>query len=381
MGYIRKKGPGKFQATADLGRDPLTGRRMRRSKNHPTEREARRWIREQEGQVDQGLVLDSTRITVAAFLESWLVAYVANHAPTTARNVSLHVKRHIVPGIGHIRLRDLTPQILMAFYATLPGATVPHGVHVTCHHFLKDAHRAGLIPRNPAEMAVPPKLPAPTTPVWWSAEELSAFLVAVESDPWFAMWRTMAMTGIRKGEALGLEWPELDLARAKLTVLRNVGPFGAGPPKTPASRRTIDLDAETVNILHEHWKRQRAHEKAAGPVWAQASQIVFSSLDGRHLPTSYVSDRFRDLLKKHGLRTIKLHELRDTHGSLLVKNGVHLKVVQERLGHSSPKITLERYAHIMPSMGREAAELAGMLVEKPAPTEADSSRPASRPNA
>jgi integrase len=374
LGWVRKKGPGVWQATADLGRHPLTGQRQRRAKNCSSEREAKRWIRETEGLKDQGLQLDASRITVETYLASWLPAYCASHADNTARNVRHHANRYILPKIGRVRLRDLTPQILMALYAEIPPLTMRQAVHVTINHFLGDALRAGLLNRNPASQVVTPKLPEPAPAVWWSADELRAFLEAAGSDRWFPLWRLLSLTGLRRGEAVALQWHDLDLSKAKLSVRMNMSNYGMGRPKTRTSRRTIDLDGQTVDILHRHWREQRAWQAAAGREGWEGDDFVFTHKDGRHLYPEHVSQRFQQIVQKHGLRRIKLHELRDTHGSLLVQNGVHLKVVQERLGHSSPRITLERYAHIMPSMGVEAAQLAGDLVQSPK----ESPKPATR---
>lgn len=371
-GTIRRRGP-KFQAIGDF-RDPITGTRVRPARTFASRKQAAEWLTEQQYRVTQGLFTDPSKTTLATYLSRWLEGLKLDVRPSTWSWYETTVRNHIIPGLGLTRLNTLTVDTVKAFYAKLPAHTARR-VHTTLRRALASAEVSGLMTRNPAALVKKPRSQMAGPPVWWNPQEPAAFLTSARPDPLYAAWRTIAMTGLRRGEALGLFWSDIDWEQSTLTVRRSLGVkparFGSdqlhdaiptlSEPKTGSSYRTVDLDPETLATLKEHRKRQMEAQLAAGAAWFP-SELVFTDVDGTPVDPRNLSKAFRNLVRQSGLRKIKLHELRDTHGSQLIIAGVHPKVVQERLGHSSMTVTLGLYAHVMPSMGKDAAEKAASLL-------------------
>jgi len=180
-------------------------------------------------------------------------------------------------------------------------------VHATIRRALADATRWGLVPLR-------------------TAAELRAFLAAVQGDRLYALWLLGASTGMRRGELLGLQWPDVDLGRARVAVRRSLVTVGhevvVGEPKTAKGRRSVALDPATVAGL-KAWRRHQAAERLAwGPAWTD-SGLVFTREDGRPLHPREVTRAFSRHVLGTGVPIIRLHDLRHTHATLALAAGVH----------------------------------------------------------
>lgn len=169
----------------------------------------------------------------------------------------------------------------------------------------------------------------------------------------------MLATGLRRGEALALRWPDVDLdaatVRVHATLSRTSRGLEVGPPKTDRSTRTVPLPRTTVESLRTHRTRQAEERLAAGPAWTDAG-FVFASEVGTPLEPRNVLRAFQVIARRVGLDGVSLHTLRHSNASLLLAAGTHTKVVSEHLGHSSYAITADIYSHVTPSQAREAAD-------------------------
>jgi integrase len=238
-------------------------------------------------------------------------------------------------------------------------------VHAVLHRSLKDVVRWGRLARNPVDLADPPRAAARGHELrTWSAEQLAAFLSSQHDDRRYALWHTLAMTGLRRGEALGLRWQDVDLEAARLCVRRALVPCGkevlVSEPKTARGRRVVALDPETVAVLRGQAARQLAEQAATGS-WGDTG-LVFTTEDGQALHPWVTSRCFRAAVKEAMLPDIRLHDLRHTHATLALRAGIHPKVVSERLGHATVSVTLDTYSHAIPAMQEEAAALIAGLV-------------------
>lgn len=337
-----------------------------------TKTEARRWLNERLAEVAAGRVVDAGTLTVGEYLTDWLASL--GMQQLEASTVSWYrsaAQRHIVPALGRVKLAKLTPTQIEAFLADkaragrldgrggLRAASVRR-LHVTLHKALDAAVRKGLLNRNPVDLADRVKLPATDVTVEvWNPAELARFLEVAAGERLQALWRTAAMTGLRRSEVVGLQWPDLDMDGARLSVRRAVvvvdGHLRVKPPKTAKSRRTVELDAGTVATLRE-WRRRQLEERLrAGEAW-EPEEWVFSDELGRMLRPDGLDRRFRRLAEAAGLRPITFRQLRHSHATALLAAGEHPKVVQERLGHSSINVTLDIYSAVLPNMQREAVE-------------------------
>ena len=182
-------------------------------------------------------------------------------------------------------------------------------------------------------------------------------------DRLYALWHTLAMTGLRRGEALGLRWEDVDLEAGRLCVRRAHVPSGrevvVSEPKTARGRRVVALDPETVTVLKGQAARQLQEQRDAG--WTETG-LVFTNEEGQALHPWVTSRCFRKAVKEAMLPAIRLHDLRHTHATLALQAGIHPKVVSERLGHATVSITLDTYSHAIPAMQEEAAALIAGLV-------------------
>jgi integrase len=320
-----------------------------------------------------------TKASVREYLvKEWLPAVKATIRPTTYGSYVQHVECHIVPHIGSVKLQKLSGSQINALYAKLAESGAKNGKKgispMTIHHVhaclpkaCKDAVRWGHIARNPLDAADPPRKKGDGTKEMktWTKEQLKAFLDSVRDDRLAPLWHTIAMTGMRRGEAIGLRWSDIDLENSRLSVRRALIPTNrevvVSEPKTAKGRRVIALDAGTIEVLKGQAARQLDEQKQWDAAWVD-SAYVFTAENGAALDPESVTRYFRQAVAKSMLPPIRLHDLRHTHATLALQAGIHPKVVSERLGHATISITLDTYSHAIPAMQEEAAALIAELV-------------------
>jgi integrase len=239
-------------------------------------------------------------------------------------------------------------------------------IHATLHRSLRDAARVNLLARNPASDIELPRagIGARDAKVnAWRAEELAAFLAATADDRLHVLWHVMAMTGMRRGEGLALRWDDVDLERGRVSIsksrVRVEGRIIETATKTDRAR-VVQIDPGTVAVLRAHAKAQL--DELADHPGALEERLVFTGESGSTLLPPSVSALFAKAVGTAALPRLSLHGLRHTHASLLLQAGVPAKVVQERLGHSSIRITMDVYSHVTPGMDADAALVFGRLV-------------------
>jgi integrase len=191
------------------------------------------------------------------------------------------------------------------------------------------------------------------------------FLRDIADDRLVNLYHLILSTGMRRGEAIGLRWDDVDLDGRCLSVVQQItevhGRGIVGTPKTKRGTRLIPIDDDTVAILRRHQEMQDVERSAWGPAWNDAG-LVFTREDGRALRPEYATRHFQALAQQSGLPAIRLHDLRHTNASLALEAGVEMKVVSDRLGHSQISVTADLYTHVSRSLGNAAAEqIAGVL--------------------
>jgi integrase len=280
-------------------------------------------------------------------------------------------KEHIVPRLGSLQLQKLTPASINALYAHLGEHGRVHGggplspssvrrVHAVLHRACHDAVRWGRLTVNPVDAADPPKQSSEHAerPVW-SAEQLGGFLAHVADDRLFALWRLLIMTGLRRGEALGLQWADVDMEAGAVSIRRAWIPVNGiaqmSEPKTRRGRRTIALDPATLEALKAHAARQADEQADWEDAWVETG-FVFTREDGLPLHPWHVSKAFKVHLEAAKLPEIPLHSLRHSYATLALSSGVNPRIVSGRLGHSTVALTLDVYSHVLPQQDRDAAE-------------------------
>ncbi len=404
-GRVFKRGPNSWALVLYLGRDPQTGKERRKWLSFKTKRDAEAAQAKYVNELNSGgtLPLPSKKL-VGEYLEEWLRGHQPNLAPTTYASYRDTIKNHLAPELGTIRLRDLAPQRLREYVADklaagLSPTTVRYHV-MLLHHALGQAMRDGLLARNVCDFVEVPtkqRFEVPTL----DEEQVRLLLgEAKRSSPHYRLYLAAVTTGMRQGELLGLRRQDIDLtlsvASVRQTFYRLSGQQLFKPPKTAKSRRTVALPPVLVEELRQLFAEQDAERRRRGdcPAGRACSDatceawhdygLVFCQPNGRpHHAHNIVRRDFRRVLALQGLRAelraqgvaeealpkglphIRFHDLRHAHATLLLQQGVHPKVVQERLGHSTISMTLDTYSHVMPGMQTEAArQLADRLFGK-----------------
>ena len=377
-GYVRQR-RGRFYAVIYEGLDPVTGKERRSW--HPAgtdradaERLAARLATAETQRVDR-----VRSLTFGAYLISqWLPAKKLHLATSTYRGYERHVQRHILPTLGRTSIRRLRYEHIAALYDTLLHPTTGCGLapktvyelHLIIRGALADAHRRGLVTRNVATVARAPKQRSlqRTEAVAVTDEQLRHLLRTAAGHRFFPIYWLTAMTGMRRNEVLGLKWPDIDIAKKRLHLNRGLVAVGyeihQTRGKTKTARRAIALDDTTITVL-EGWKAYQAAEFAAVGI-DHTDGWVFTNGDGEPIHPHAIYEAFRRIMQNAGVPTMRFHDLRHTHGSLLIKEGIPVKVVSECLGHANIAFTMQTYQHILPGMQADAARTTERLA-RPAP--------------
>jgi integrase len=293
---------------------------------------------------DSGFVFDSESLTVGQYLDRWLDAIRGTVRERTWKRSEEIVRLHLVPSLGKTRLDKLSSFQLQSLYSSkldsgLSARTV-RMIHTTLHKALKSAVNWSLVPRNVTEAVSPPREQVKEiNPL--NEEQVKRLLKTVRGDRLEALYVLGIHTGLRSGELLGLRWEDLDLQAGTLQVKRTVFNGRVEAPKTVKGRRSIKLTQTSIRALQEH---------------QTVGEWVFCTRLGTPLSVHNLHNRsWKPLLKKTGLPLdTRFHDLRHTCASLLLTKGVHPKIVQEMLGHSSISITLDTYSHVLRNLQGEA---------------------------
>jgi integrase len=366
-GSIFKREDGTWCASVSAGYN-AAGRRRRRTVYGKTKGEVQEKLREEQ----LSRVPETARITVGEYLDRWLEGTVKPKlAHSTYVRYEQVVRLHIKPQLGGVRLGKVEPVHIQHLYAALEKENVSARQRqlsgIVLQKALKAAVRLRLIRYNPCPDVEKPR-PIKKEMKFWNSDQASQFLKGAKEDRLHAMYVLALATGMRQGELFGLQWEDIDFGQSAVSVRRTLdethGKFQLKEPKTAKGRRRIDLPQFAVDALHEHRKAMLAEGNLRGQ--------VFCDHQGGYLRKSNVQRRsFRAIIKRINkaatkeaeeknttttlLPVIRFHDLRHTAATLLLLQGVHPKVVSERLGHASIEITLNTYSHVLPTMGKEAA--------------------------
>jgi integrase len=385
-------------------------------------------------QFKEGTRSTDPKMTLGEWLPRWLDARIERGElrETTAADYRDSIVRFLIPRLGHVRLAELRAAYLTAAYdamrrdraAEIKAAEeinnqrtkeaaarnkvehsgrprVPHlvkvprplgpltmrRIHTTLSGALKSATRAGLMARNPAPDAELPKAVRPKVKVW-TAEQLGAFLDAIEGHRLYPLYHLAAFAGMRRGELCGISWADVDLKGGRIVVRWQItnkdywraraaeragqpGRYRTKPKTQAGEDRVVDLDAASVKVLKTWRKRQAAERLAWGPAYVdpvdedgEPYRLVFTREDGAPLDPADVYAEFVRLVRKAGLAHLKLHGLRHVNISLQLDAGVSETIIAMRVGHTSPALIRSTYGHLIGTVGQRAAEATAALVPR-----------------
>jgi len=327
----------------------VNGRRL--SYYAHTQRECQAWLLEMRHQQGEGLLTEAGRTLLSDYLAYWLQTVKVSLRPKSWVQYEAVCRLHIIPALGETPLEELRPVQLQAVYNRHlrqdgKASRTAQLMHAILHRALSQAVRWQMITRNPVDAVDAPRPPRREMRSL-SVDEVGRLLEAARGDRLEVLWALAVHTGMRLGELLGLRWMDVDFERAEVRVQRQLyyvphQGLVFADLKTGRSRRSIALGPAMVAALR--------HQRGAA-----LGDLVFPSTVGTPLSPRNVERAFHALLRKAGLPDIRFHDLRHTSASLMLAQGVHLKVAQERLGHTDPMITAALYSHISADLQRQAA--------------------------
>ena len=340
-----------------------------------TKKEAEKILRERLLSVDNGSFVDKSKETVSEFMNRWLETYAATNVTLrTAHGYEGYSRRYINSTIGKVALQSLTPSQVQKVYADMLERGLSNTTVLHLHRLLKEAlgHAVkwGIIARNVAEAASPPRPEQKQMPMW-DVPTIIDFLELSHGTRFGHIHEFAVLTGLRRSEICGLKWESVDLDAGGLSVvatLQRIKGHGlvTGTPKTKSSRRTVDLAPETIDLLRIIRDGQMAQQLEYGSVW-QNTGYVFTDIDGSPLAPDMVTKDFCGLVREHGLPQLTFHGLRHAFATLGLKAGISPKVVSEALGHSNIGITLDTYSHVLPNMQTELSKAVANLLKRQSP--------------
>ena len=378
---IKSRGKGVWTFTVELPRDAEGKRKRKRVTFHGTRREVEAEHARVVNEVESGVYVDAKKTTVGEYLDWWLESCVKpKTAPRTHEGYETIVELHLKPALGSIRLARLSAMHVQQYESqalksgriercteppedddpprkrTLSAQTVLHH-HRVLNTALRQAVKQGILLRNPLEAVEPPK-PQRRQMQTLPGEQVAGLLEAAEGNRLHAPLQLAIATGMRRGELLGLHWRDVDLDAGKLGVRCSLQTLKDEPDaiiKSPKSgkSRTISLPAFAIEALKKHRADQAADKLLHGRDY-QDSDLVFCEENGQPWKPNAFSGLWERFRAKHGI-PYRFHDLRHTCATLMLEAGVHPKVVQEMLGHSTIAITMDLYSHVSPNLQEEAA--------------------------
>jgi len=364
-GHIIKRYKNSYTIVLNLGRDPSTGKSKQQWFSvKGTKKDAEKRLAELLHQLDTGTFMKPGKTTLGDFLERWLKDYVRpNLSPRGYERYESIIRVHLLPSMGGLQLTQLRPEHLQRHYTSkLNKGLSPLSVryhHTVLHKALQTAVKWGLVGRNVADMVDVPRARR-TEMQTWGEYDITRFLEAAKDTPYYALFHLALFTGMRRSELLALRWQDVDFILSQVYMSRSLhhlkdGSYIFTEPKSVKSRRTIALPPSTILLLKDHYEKQKL-ERAMVGIKLTEGDLVFSTPEGRPFRPNTVSRAWSTVASRAGVKVIRFHDARHTHASLMLKQGIHPKVVQERLGHATIAVTLDTYSHVTPGLQEAAAK-------------------------
>ncbi len=365
-GSIRQRPDGRWEARYTVGRDPGSGQQIRRSVYGSTQDEVRKALRQATTAIDEGTYMEPSKMTVSQWLNTWHAEYIGSVKPATVASYAQHIKNHLKPAIGAVKLRILNGTQIQKLYNDMSreglNAKTVRNVHGVLHKALAQAVKLGYLRANPCDACTLPRVvKKPMKPL--DSPDISALLQRLEGHKFETLFKVDLFTGMRRGELIGLQWPCVDFEKGAITIdkqlqreRKKAGKWSFGSLKNDKAR--IITPAPTVmQILKDHKRKQAADRLRAGVLWDEGDfkGLVFTDELGGHLDGCTIWRYFKKLVREIGAPETRLHDLRHTYAVSSLRAGDDVKTVQENLGHHTAAFTLDQYGHVTESMKRESA--------------------------
>ncbi len=378
-GHLQQRGPKTWRLSVFVGRDPRTGRKRYAQRTvHGTKKEAEKALARLVTEVDEGRHSASAAGTFGNLLDRWLETKAQSVDPATIGNYRWVADKYIRPGLGRARLANLKAADIDSFYVRLAAQPGERGkklsprtiriCHVVIRQALDQARKWGLITRNPAVDASPPRSRHHEIHPPSVEQVLTLLAAAKEDDEDFATYlRVLAATGCRRSEALALRWNSIEWKKSELLIAHSLTMVESAvvekDTKTHQARRVI-LDPGTMRELEIHKKRANDRASACASALDEDAYVFTSDADGRRpWRPDVATNRFGRLCKSTGISGVRLHDLRHYVATNLGAAGTPIATISARLGHRDKATTLNVYQHTLPAQDHQAAALLGALLD------------------
>jgi len=362
-GHIRKRGD-KWCFVVDLGYDENNKRKQKWYSGFKTKKEAQGKLTEILQTINTGQFVENTNATLNDFLFRWLNDYVSiNVSHNTFESYKYVICNHLIPAFGKTKVINLKATTIQRFYSdtvkntNLSTTTVLY-IHKVLKQALNHAVKWRLIHFNPCASVDPPRK-SKQEANYLQEDELFTLLDHCCGKPIHIPVFLATTTGMRRGEILGLRWKDIALDEGMIYVSNNLQLVNKGleltSTKTDKSKRPIKMNETTIVYLKRHRIMQAKNKLMLGEEYNDMDFVCCWD-HGVPFRPDYITQTFGRIIEKIKITKISFHDLRHTHATLLLKEGIHPKIVSERLGHSKVSITLDTYSHVIPDMQTEAAE-------------------------
>lgn len=383
MANIRPRGEKSFVLTVEAGYD-ANGKRERRYKTIKIEDKALLKTKKKlndyleaeyhkfKTEVEAGEYIAPEKLTLELFVTDWETKYAVKElAETTLANYLSHIKNHILPAIGHMMLIQIKPMHIINLLDEAKRADgsdkllserTKQDIYLALRNIFERAVEWKIIKDNPVNTVKKPRINEDQEVNVYDEDEISALFIAAENESFhWRMFLTLVLAaGLRRSEALGLEWPMVNFDKGTIDIKQAITKGRKGPvikgPKSKKSKRLISLPSSVINEFesyHLHWKKEKMKMR---DMWVEEKyNWVFCNEDGTHFYPDTPTTWWTRFTKRVGVRYIKLHDLRHTSATLLINQGVHAKIISERLGHSDIRVTMNTYGHVLRKADQEAA--------------------------
>ncbi|MDL2294064.1 site-specific integrase [Ruminococcaceae bacterium OttesenSCG-928-D13] len=365
-GSIRQRHGGRWEARYTSGRDPGTGKQVQKSVYGATQEEVVKKLRQVLTELDGGVFVEPSKMTVGAWLDIWVKEYLGAAKPSTQENYASYTKNHIKPSLGAVKLQKLKPHQIQAFYNSLMigedalTAKTVRNIHGILHKALKQAVKVGYINNNPSEMCELPRVVKKDMKVL-DTDAVGAFLAAIEGHQFEAIYFVDLFTGLRQSEILGLTWDVVDFTAGTIFVSKQLvkgtkarGMYYLDSLKNDKPRK-IKPASIVMQKLREQKNRQTEWRLKAGPAWDNPLNLVFTDELGKHLVHNTVYKHYKKVVAGIGEPDLRFHDLRHSYAVVALMNGDDIKTVQGNLGHHTAAFTLDQYGHVTEQMQEASA--------------------------
>ena len=364
-GSIRQRPDGTWEARVTVGTDPGTGKSIRKSLYGKTQKDVRQKMTAMQQAIDSGTYQEPNKTTVTEWLDEWMKTFCAVKVkPLTYSSYEVAIKNHIKPAIGAVKLQAVKGVHVQKLYngmtaAGLSAKTVKNTAAIL-HKAFSMAQKQGLIQGNPCDAAELPKaVKAEIKPL--TDAEIPLFLAAIESHPMRNAYALCLFAGLREGECLGLSWGQIDLEARRITISQQLqhekkkdGKYYIATTKNSKPRQ-IEPPEIAFQYLRAERLRQMENRLAAGPLWDNPHDLVFTNQTGGNLAISTFYKTFKSIVASIGRPDARPHDLRHTAATVAIAAGADIKSVQDLLGHATASFTLNVYAHTSDRMKKDTA--------------------------